>query len=60
MGPRKAASAAVQDVFSVQLQPRHPAARFLFHAFRFLRTNRIDTQGMKKNKPTAKLEPTTR
>jgi hypothetical protein len=27
-------------------------ARFLLHAFRFFRTNRIDTQGMKKNKLT--------
>jgi hypothetical protein len=39
------------------LEPHPPvqAARFLFHAFRFFRTIRIEIQGMKKNKPTASL-----
>jgi hypothetical protein len=42
-------------VMALNLVPRHPVARFLLHAFRFFRTNRIDTQGMKKNKPKASL-----
>ena len=45
----------LMPVMALNLIPRQGAARFLFHAFRFFRTNRIDTQGMKKNKPTASL-----
>jgi hypothetical protein len=40
---------------ALNLIPQYGAARFLFHTFRFFRTKRIDTQGMKKNKPTASL-----
>ena len=45
----------LMSVMALNLVLRHGAVRFLFHAFRFFKTIRIEIQGMKKNKPTASL-----